>query len=334
MKKLITSLLLFLISVNLTAQSKYWLSGNYSKGMLDYFNNGKVEKIGVNWKNAAPTVEGRIVVFGEFKKDDSGKEYFSAEGTGPQVNLLKGSVKKQKFNCSVSDQEGVMTLNSGGKKGDFVSFVPVQDNATISVARADWGTKICDNKRYGIYYIQQIQANAVPTNSGTNGRMTQERTPENTNVTSSQISSQEAKEALDFHNKARSEVGVEPLVWSATLSNFAQQWADHLVANNNCKLEHRPDSGEWKQRYGENIAMQPPQGHSAKDASAQWYDEIDKFQNVVLNDHNWFDAGHYSQMIWRKTKAVGMGAAKCSNGYYIVVANYDPAGNFMGEKAY
>jgi len=39
-------------------------------------------------------------------------------------------------------------------------------------------------------------------------------------------------------------------------------------------------------------------------------------------------------MFWRNTKKVGWGVAKCKNGSYIIVANYDPPGNYMGEKAY
>ncbi len=160
------------------------------------------------------------------------------------------------------------------------------------------------------------------------------KTENNLTQTGSDISTEQAKEALAYHNKVRADVGVEPLVWSTTLSDYAQKWADHLVSNGKCNLEHRPDSGEWKGIYGENIAMLVPNKNAALESSALWYSEISKFQNVSLNSSNWYESGHYSQMVWRNTKSVGIGAAKCSNGYYIVVANYDPAGNYMGQKAY
>ena len=145
---------------------------------------------------------------------------------------------------------------------------------------------------------------------------------------------EEAEEALAFHNKARNDVGVAPLTWSSELSSYAQEWADHLAKNSGCKLEHRSSSGNNGKNYGENIAMRPPQNHSAKDASKAWYDEISQFTNVILNENNWYDTGHYSQMVWHNTTQLGIGSAKCANGNYIIVANYDPSGNYMGQKAY
>ena len=150
----------------------------------------------------------------------------------------------------------------------------------------------------------------------------------------SDLSSQQAEEALAYHNKVRADVGVAPLSWSPKLAEYAQKWANNLVANGKCNLEHRPNSGEWKGNYGENIAMLVAQKNGAVEGSVLWYGEISKFQNVTLDNTNWYAAGHYSQMVWRNTKLVGIGTAKCSNGYTIVVANYDPAGNYMGEKAY
>lgn len=153
-------------------------------------------------------------------------------------------------------------------------------------------------------------------------------------TTGSNVSSEQAKEALAYHNKARADVEVGPLTWSPKLADFAQKWANNLVSNGKCKLEHRPGSGEWKGIYGENIAMLVPKKNAALESSEMWYSEISKFKNVILNNTNWYAAGHYTQMVWRNTKSVGIGAAKCSNGYYIVVANYDPSGNYMGQKAY
>jgi hypothetical protein len=70
--------------------------------------------------------------------------------------------------------------------------------------------------------------------------------------TGSRISREEARAALDFHNRVRSDVGSPPLEWSAKLSEYAQAWADEL-ASSGCKMKHRPHSGKWEQIYGENI---------------------------------------------------------------------------------
>lgn len=86
--------------------------------------------------------------------------------------------------------------------------------------------------------------------------------------------------------------------------------------------------------FGENIFMASGSLGTPKEASKEWYNEIKKFKNVILNSSNWYETGHYTQMVWKSTKYVGMRISKCTNGNYIIVANYDPAGNYMGEKAY
>lgn len=152
-----------------------------------------------------------------------------------------------------------------------------------------------------------------------------------TNTGSQKLNSDQAP-ALQFHNDARQEVGTDHLVWSNELSLYAQQWADYL-ANSGCQSKHRGPRDTNGKNYGENIAYSSGT-YTLLEGSKSWYSEIKKFQNITLNGTNWYDSGHYTQMVWRNTKKVGMGIAKCSNGATIVVANYDPPGNYMGEKAY
>lgn len=42
-------------------------------------------------------------------------------------------------------------------------------------------------------------------------------------------------------------------------------------------------------------------------------------------------AGHFSQVVWRGSREFGIGKAKGSDGKWIVVANYWPAGNVLGK---
>ena len=92
-------------------------------------------------------------------------------------------------------------------------------------------------------------------------------------ATGSKVNQLQAQEALDFHNKARKDVGTPALEWSVELAKYAQAWADNLVKNN-CKFEHRPHSGEFKQIHGENIFWGRAASYTATDASQSWYDEI------------------------------------------------------------
>lgn len=150
---------------------------------------------------------------------------------------------------------------------------------------------------------------------------------------SSHITKEEAQPAIEFHNKARKEVGVAALTWSNELASFAQAWADNLVSGG-CKLKHRPADGKWAQQYGENIFFASKPTATVLDASQAWYSEIKNFTYGKLNTNNWSKAGHYTQMVWRKTTQLGMGSAVCPSGAIIIVANYNPRGNFMGEKPY
>ncbi|MCD6069078.1 MAG: hypothetical protein K0S33_3904 [Bacteroidetes bacterium] len=150
--------------------------------------------------------------------------------------------------------------------------------------------------------------------------------------TGSKVTEEDMKKALAVHNKARKAVGVPALVWSADLAKYAQAWADQLAAK--CKMQHRPHAGKWKQLYGENIYWGSTSSYTVEDACNAWLEEKKYFKNVSLSAKNWEKTGHYTQMIWKSTTKIGLGKAVCEGGDVIVVANYDPAGNYMGEKAY
>lgn len=152
--------------------------------------------------------------------------------------------------------------------------------------------------------------------------------------TGSKVSRQDAQEALDFHNKVRKEVGTAPLEWSAEVAKYSQAWADHLAKEKSCQMEHRPNDGDWKRIYGENLFWGSGAKYTAKEASENWYSEIKDYKNEPLNNSNWYGVGHYTQMVWKNTTKVGIGQATCPNGDTIIVGNYDPAGNYLGEKAY
>jgi uncharacterized protein YkwD len=154
-----------------------------------------------------------------------------------------------------------------------------------------------------------------------------------TERTGSALSAQEAKEILDFHNKARREVKSPPLEWSEELAAFAQAWAEEL-ARQGCGLRHRPRSGKWAQRYGENIFWASGSRAGVTQAAQAWYSEKKFYKGGAVTGSNFSKIGHYTQMVWRKTKALGCGMARCKNGAVIIVANYDPPGNMLGEKPY
>ena len=152
--------------------------------------------------------------------------------------------------------------------------------------------------------------------------------------TGSSLSAKEVEEFVGYHNKVRKDVKVDPVKWSPTIAKYAQEWADHLATNG--EFMHRPTEGKWAQKYGENIAINAT---ILKGAEA-WYDEIKDYKagTAVPEDFTEFKAGHYTQMVWKKTKLIGAGSAIMQKGQFkglvLIVCNYDPPGNFLGEKPY
>lgn len=136
--------------------------------------------------------------------------------------------------------------------------------------------------------------------------------------TGSRLSSEEVDTLLRLHNEARAEVGVKALTWSNKLARVAQKWAEHLAARGT--FEH---SGS---KYGENLAG----SRSVEGAVGLWADEKALFKKGVGYRP---ETGHYTQMVWNKTKSVGCGKADGPR-FTIWVCNYDPPGNFNNKDPY
>ncbi|CAB4290778.1 unnamed protein product [Prunus armeniaca] len=44
--------------------------------------------------------------------------------------------------------------------------------------------------------------------------------------------------------------------------------------------------------------------------------------------------GHYTQVVWRNTARVGCAKVRCNSGGTFIGCNYDPPGNYVGQKPY
>ncbi|XP_062571774.1 uncharacterized protein LOC134233787, partial [Saccostrea cucullata] len=136
-------------------------------------------------------------------------------------------------------------------------------------------------------------------------------------------------ECVKVHNKYRKKHGVSSLTHAKDLSAFAQKWAEHLAATNSFQHSDCMHKGE---RLGENIACKWSSSggdYSGKEACDQWYSEISKHD--FNNEPRSLGSGHFTQMIWKGSKEIGVGKAKTSGGKVIVVASYRPAGNLVGS---
>jgi pathogenesis-related protein 1 len=129
---------------------------------------------------------------------------------------------------------------------------------------------------------------------------------------------------LDAHNAVRARVGVPPLVWSAQLAKVAQDWANYLVTTG--ELRHQPGN-----RYGENLYAISGGASSPAQVVKLWADEARNYD--VRANTCASVCGHYTQLVWRATRAVGCGEAR-NGSRQVWACEYDPPGNVVGYRPY
>lgn len=131
---------------------------------------------------------------------------------------------------------------------------------------------------------------------------------------------------LTPHNIVRATVNLRPLTWSMALVDYAQKYANQRAGD--CNLQHSGGP------YGENLA-EASWDMTAGEAVKMWTDEKN-FYNYESNSCDEGQmCGHYTQIVWRHTTAVGCARAQCRNNHWtFVICSYNPPGNFVGERPY
>jgi Cysteine-rich secretory protein family len=141
-----------------------------------------------------------------------------------------------------------------------------------------------------------------------------------------------SQEILDAHNKYREAAGVPPLVWSHDLAVAARAWANTLSSN----LDFAHETAVHDQ--GENLWIGTTGAFTPAQMVDGWGSERQYFYNGtfpnVSTTGNWFDVGHYTQMVWRNTTSVGCAGVAGSDGYYRLVCRYSPPGNVVGQPVF
>jgi hypothetical protein len=136
-----------------------------------------------------------------------------------------------------------------------------------------------------------------------------------------------AKELLTAHNQCRAKVGVPPLKWSTSLASFAQEWADQLSKTG--KFEHRSGGGSG---LGENLAAGSMTPTALVD---MWCDEQSQYNPQTGQCVNGgMECYHFTQVVWRNTSEVGCGLASHPRYGKVLVCNYNPPGNFRGQRPF
>lgn len=134
-------------------------------------------------------------------------------------------------------------------------------------------------------------------------------------------------DCLKAHNEFRSKHGVKMLKLNEKLCKFAEEWAINLASKAN--PIHRSNSP-----YGENIFCSwsnSPHGLvvHGREPVEHWYEEVES--HVFYKEPTTLRTGHFTQVIWKDSKELGVGQARSKTGQVVIVCNYDPPGNFIGS---
>ena len=129
-------------------------------------------------------------------------------------------------------------------------------------------------------------------------------------------------EMLKAHNQVRATIPVRPLAWSAKLAAAAQKWADHLLASGGFEHQRHPDTGENLFEAGGYVAT-PAQ------IVAAWASEAADYHYRTNTCSA--KCGHYTQLVWASTREVGCAQAGDAR-RQVVVCEYNPPGNYLGER--
>ncbi|TVU40944.1 hypothetical protein EJB05_14430, partial [Eragrostis curvula] len=139
---------------------------------------------------------------------------------------------------------------------------------------------------------------------------------------SAQINS--AQDFVNLHNAAREAVGLGQVHWDDNVAAYAQSYAAQRQGD--CALKHSTN-----RPYGENIYMGPAgKAWSAADAVGLWVEEKQYYDHATNSCSAPADksCGHYTQIVWRDSTAIGCARVDCSNGGVFIICSYNPPGNF------
>ncbi|KAK1558783.1 hypothetical protein Q3G72_006530 [Acer saccharum] len=138
-------------------------------------------------------------------------------------------------------------------------------------------------------------------------------------------------ESLQFlynHNLVRATKWELPLMWDFQLEKYARWWASQRKQD--CKLQHSFPENDFK--LGENIYWGSGSTWTASDAVSAWAGEEKYYTYATNSCEEGRVCGHYTQIVWKNTRRIGCARVVCDDGDVFMTCNYDPVGNYIGQR--
>lgn len=199
----------------------------------------------------------------------------------------------------------------GGDRGTVINAVTKAEERLRAGSRSSGGSLIRGGSRQRDYVASRL--------------------PQNLSFSESVCDSDDleafGRSMVRVHNEYRKRHGVPELVLDSVLNGVAQSWAVQLGQSD--KFGHNPST-----KYGENIYCMWSSDRNAhpnpRDVCRSWYDEVRDF-NYGNEPRGRAVTGHFTQVVWKGSKRLGVGLAKTRTGKVVVVCNYEPSGNVAGQ---
>lgn len=138
---------------------------------------------------------------------------------------------------------------------------------------------------------------------------------------------------LAAHNRERDAIGVDQLKWDPVLERSAREWAIYLARTG--KFEHSPDDPWYSDPEGENLWAGTVGYYQPESMVGLWAAEKKNFKRGVFPNNSRTgrveNVGHYTQLIWGRTGAVGCALEKGRDEDFLV-CRYSRAGNVLGQR--
>ena len=291
--------------------------------VLNYFPTGNVD--GEFKKNVLPLGTKVAMDLGnnkQNKKEEISKNDMSDSDEDDMKKNSKYTIKKvvKEYNNNIEedDEDDDFDKEFEDFKKGFGKFDNADNKVEVHVTKKEINDKKDINNRKNI--LSELIKNKKK-------QITKENKYTNDHVDS--ISSSDFNtfciQALECHNKYRKMHHVPPLKLNKEICSIAENYAKVLATKLKC-LQHSENTYKG-QELGENLFGCFGMEATGQEISDHWYSEIKKYN---FNGDWQGGCGHFTQMVWKDTEEVGFGKWKDKSGQIYVVANYFPAGNFLG----